>query len=824
MNRKLILMVVVLVVNLLAGAMVLMGQDTPPPPAGTPFTSASSFNRNAIVGQSAILEGTLTWVFGDPQSALDRSRFVATVWDRNGNAIAEFPGASGELFKYYMKTVRISGQVISTAATNRPASLNYMSIESSSAPSGLVFATTTGAQPFINIQCKFSDVSDEPRTNAYIQSMFSNSYPNLDHYFRDMSYNAINLVGTQTVGFFTIGPTNDYLYFDPFYGEFFADTNLIADDCVGAADPTVNFAGVAGINIMLNESLDCCAYGGSYTYTNLDGANRTIRTTWDPPWAQTYHVLGHEMGHAFGMPHSTGPSVNPPTGLNVYVSVWDVMSDAAGRLTGYANINPNVACVSDLATGCIAQGMIAPQLLYPGWILAADQALVPRTTAQSVLLERVRNQPVGSDDLIARIPTTAAAFDDFYTVEVRENSGYDFNNMVQIGNNPNWTTLIHLVDTSRDGQDGQPLIVTAGNSTAINGPAAMWQAGESFVDATRNVTINVIAREGNAVRVNIGNNIGKPANDAIAAASLISTVPFNASPNTLLATQESGDPNLSCIGNQKGFYTVWYRHTATSNRNLIFSTAASGYDTVVGVFSGSPGSLIPVACNDDDGASPQARVQFTTVSGTTYYMAVASRLSSTFGNAQVNLSESLVLAIPTLLTPADGATTDDNTPTFTWGSVGSATSYEIAFEQSNPPVNAVIVTTTTYTPPALPPGNYFWRVRARNAGGPGDWSPIRTLILNSASTSAPNRNHFNVAQPPLSWLPITNAVSYDLQIAVSSTFSPLTYSVDAIPGLNHPVGAPLATGTYFWRVRARFANGTFSPWSVADTFTIDPVP
>jgi hypothetical protein len=46
-----------------------------------------------------------------------------------------------------------------------------------------------GPQPWISIMCKFADVPDEPRNQAYFQGMFSSTYPGLDHYWRELSYN-----------------------------------------------------------------------------------------------------------------------------------------------------------------------------------------------------------------------------------------------------------------------------------------------------------------------------------------------------------------------------------------------------------------------------------------------------------------------------------------------------------------------------------------------------------------------------------------------------------------------------------------------------------
>ncbi|MBD3873329.1 MAG: hypothetical protein IFK91_10495 [Acidobacteria bacterium] len=56
-----------------------------------------------------------------------------------------------------------------------------------------------GPQPWVSILCKFSDVTNEPKSLSYFESMYSSSYPGLDHYWRELSYDNANVSGSTAV-------------------------------------------------------------------------------------------------------------------------------------------------------------------------------------------------------------------------------------------------------------------------------------------------------------------------------------------------------------------------------------------------------------------------------------------------------------------------------------------------------------------------------------------------------------------------------------------------------------------------------------------------
>ncbi|MDO9302980.1 MAG: hypothetical protein Q7T89_16450, partial [Anaerolineales bacterium] len=159
----------------------------------------------------------------------------------------------------------------------------------------------TGNQPFVSIMCKFADVSGEPKNLSYFQGMYGSSYPGLDHYWREVSYDAINIQGSNAYGWYTLPQPRSYYVYSGIFNFDRATT-----DCIGKANSDVNFSNFTGINLMFNEELNGYAWGGS-RYMTLDGITKSWPITWEPPWGYgNSGVISHEMGHAFGLPHSSG--------------------------------------------------------------------------------------------------------------------------------------------------------------------------------------------------------------------------------------------------------------------------------------------------------------------------------------------------------------------------------------------------------------------------------------------------------------------------------------------------------------------------------------
>lgn len=112
-----------------------------------------------------------------------------------------------------------------------------------------------------------------------------------------------------------------------------------------------------------------------------------------------------------------------------------------------------------------------------------------------------------------------------------------------------------------------------------------------------------------------------PGNDLITSPKLITDFPADFTQDTSLATSSLDDPDLSSCGSMKGEASVWYKYSPVSDGVLALDTFGSDYDTILGVWSGSPGSLTNVACNNDYEGT-QSKVSLRVTGGVDYYVGI----------------------------------------------------------------------------------------------------------------------------------------------------------------------------------------------------------
>jgi len=190
--------------------------------------------------------------------------------------------------------------------------------------------------------------------------------------------------------------------------------------------------------------------------------------------------------------------------------------------------------------------------------------------------------------------------------------------------------------------------------------------------------------------------------------------------------------------------------------------------------------------------------------------------------------------VPRLLVPADGLGNAKTPLLLDWLNVQGATSYTLQvstdslFETSEFSSDGQAATEFILTN-LLPQTTYFWRVRARNLAGFGDWSEVRSFttvvhVPDQVTLVSPSSQMINTPIPVLlRWNPSPRSDGYRIQfsnipdlnaavladISVTNTF----YSV-----LNLNKGQ-----TYYWRVAA-FNSGGQGAWSQVRSFTTVPEP
>jgi len=444
-----------------------------------------------------VLEGRLDVIWGDPGPQSDeRPVRLLSLTEESGEITAldvsdELLEAAGGFYAWNGQRVRVTlrepGNELPgldlRPGTRQAAALTLLGDRSlqdmGDAPD------VSGSHPWVSILCKFSNVAAEPKNLAYFQGMYANQPGGLDDYWREVSYDNIDIVGSTAVDWVVLPHTQTFYIPTPGSGSN-SNLNALFDDCTDAADPFVDFSnggsgGFSGINMMFNANLDCCAWGGQ-RFATLDGVTKVWRTTWEPPWGYANSgVIAHEMGHGFGLPHAN----NWDNDGNPYDSPWDVMSSAN---SSYSMVDPTY--------GRLGQHINMHHKRQLAWIAPARMLEVNdgETVTATLDASAIQSTP---NYYMARLPLPGSNV--YFTVEVRKRiGGYD-------GKLPGDVVIIHEVVPGRSEPSWSYDSAVPPANYADN-EGTMFRVGETFTDDDEDIVITIDSEttDGYVVTINRG--------------------------------------------------------------------------------------------------------------------------------------------------------------------------------------------------------------------------------------------------------------------------------------------------------------------------------
>ena len=139
-------------------------------------------------------------------------------------------------------------------------------------------------------------------------------------------------------------------------------------------------------------------------------------------------------------------------------------------------------------------------------------------------------------------------------------------------------------------------------------------------------------------------------------------------------------------------------------------------------------------------------VAFNAVAGHTYYLVVDGYWGAVSNyHIAVSCPSCATPGTPALTAPANGSTSSNNPPTFTWSAASDASEYQIQVDDNadfSTPLADARTTSTSYTSPsAWGSGTYRWRVRGHNTSGGcdvyGPWSAVWSVTIGLGAPFAP---------------------------------------------------------------------------------------
>ncbi|MEJ2536006.1 MAG: Ig-like domain-containing protein, partial [Calditrichia bacterium] len=191
---------------------------------------------------------------------------------------------------------------------------------------------------------------------------------------------------------------------------------------------------------------------------------------------------------------------------------------------------------------------------------------------------------------------------------------------------------------------------------------------------------------------------------------------------------------------------------------------------------------------------------------------------------------------PELLSPADGSTTTDDTPTFTWSATaGTGGTYTLQYSKYSD-FSAGVATysnifSTSFTPTTgLDQAVWYWRAQAFDpAGNPSGYQTPFSVTIDTDSPYKPalltpeDESYITDDTPEFTWTETAGAGgTYTLEYSQDASFTTAVTTIGDLTAGNYTPPSPMAQTTWYWHVQAFDEVGNGSGYQLyPHSFTID---